>query len=887
MTAPNWRRYLRFWRSDVRGDFDDELAFHVQERVDDLVARGMHPAAAHDEAMRRFGNIDQVREHCLTEAAERESQMRRMETLEVLTQDTIYALRTMRTRPSLTAAIVLTIALGIGATTSIFSVVNAVLLRPLPYQDADRVVMLREVYRGNCCGSVSPGHFHDWTEQTRSFAATAASQGQTYNLTEGDPARLVGLRVTPAYFDVFSMPATLGRYFLAHETEASRVTVLSHDVWQNQFAGEAGIVGRQIRLNGAAHTVVGVAPKAYSLTPYDARLWTILTFTPEQRINYGAHTFQVAARLQPGVTEQQARADVERVTEDIRRRVPNEMKERGADVTAFNEVLIGDYRTQLWVLLGAVVFVLLIGCVNVASLLLARASTRRKEIAIRGALGGARSRLVRQLLTESVLLAIVGGALGVLVARVGVSFLVGTGPAFIPRLAEAGLQLDVLGFAALATLACGVLFGLAPALRATRLDLQAELRDGGRGSRTVVRDRMRAGLIVAEIAVALVLLVSAGLFLRSAQRLQRVQIGFDPSHVTMMRVALPPDRYDSATTVVRAFNTLLDEVRSIPGVVAAGAGTRVPMWGISIDFGMQVEGRGTEQMAVGHMRIVTPGYFETLGISLRRGRYLGELDNQPNAPRAIVVNETYAQSFFPNEDPIGKRVSGWQNGPEPEWREIVGVVADIRAFGQDQTIPAELYAPAAQANQAWWNAHQRNMTIVVKADERAEATLGPALRAAVKRFDATLPLFHLQPMGEVLAQSTAQRRFSTMLLTLLGFTGLVLAAIGIYGVIAFFVSQRTHEIGVRIALGASRYSVIGLVVRQALTLAVAGVALGAVLAWWATRAFGSMLFEIQARDPLTFGLGALVLLLAATGAAFLPARRAARVSPVLALSESA
>ncbi|MGH7678400.1 MAG: ADOP family duplicated permease [Gemmatimonadaceae bacterium] len=881
---PRWRRYLRFWRSNVASDINDELTFHIQERVDDLIARGMHPLAARDEALRRLGDVEQVSETCRALAEEQEGVRKRSEWLSELTQDVTYALRVMRAHASLSAAIVLTVALGIGATTAIFSVVNAVLLQPLPYTHSERIVTLRETL-GESKGSISTGHFYDWTEQSSSFAATAAMQGRTFNLTDGEPARYSGARVTPGYFDVLHMPPAVGRYFLPNETDASRVTVLSHELWQTRFNADSSIIGREITLSGEKHTVVGVTPAHFALARFDPRLWTILTFPPERRTNYGSHTFQSIGLLEPGVTVDQAQADLARITEGIRARFPDMMKDRGVAVDSYRDVRLGDYDTPLWILLGAVTFVLLIGCVNVASLLLARATARRKEIAIRGALGGGRVRLVRQLLTESLLLAVVGGGLGLVVARLGLRFLVGMGPDGVPRLAEAGLHLDVLAFALAITILCGVLFGLAPALRATRVELQSELRDGGRGSRGVIRDRVRASLIVAEVAVALVLLVSAALFLRSAHQLQQVALGFEPSGVTMLRVALPADRYDSVATIHRAFARIAEEMRSIPGVQSAGAGTRVPMWGSSFDFSMFVQSRLAEgENFFGHMRIVTPGYFETVGIPLKRGRTFRESDQVDGAPPVAVVNEAFAKRNFGSTDPIGQRVSGWTMGPEPEWREIVGVIGDVRAFGQDQEVPWEIYYPTSQARTPYWNSLQRSMTFVVKT--QPGVVVAPAMRAKLQQFDAQLPAYDVQTMDDVLAQSTATRRFNTMLLSLLGLTGLLLAAIGIYGVIAFFVSQRTHEIGVRVALGATTANVVGVVLRQALVLTIAGIVIGGVAALWATSVLQSMLFEVKAKDPIAFAAGAGVLLIVALAAALLPARRAARVDPVRALTHA-
>ena len=881
MPEPRWRRYLRFWRSNVAQDVDDEIAFHVQEKIDELVAAGLHPLAARDEALKQLGDLDRIKHTCRTLASERETEMRRIEFLDAARQDASYALRVMRAHPAFTAAIVLTLALGIGATTSIFSVVNAVLLRPLPYADADRITMLRETMNGGA-GSVTYGTFRDWTEMSRSFEATTLTQGRTYNLTEsGDPARYAGARVTTGFFKTLYTPPALGRYFLDSETDASRVVVISHELWQTHFNGDAAIVGRQITLNGQGHTVIGVASASRRLSANTEKLWTIFTPTAQQLNNYGAHTYRVLAKLKPDVTMEQAKADVERIMVDIVRREPTSMGGRGAQIDSYPRLLVDGLDTQLWVLLGAVMFVLLIGCVNVASLLLARATTRRKEIAIRGALGGARVRLVRQMLTESLLLAAVGGAMGIVVAWFGVRFLVSMGPPGTPRLADAGLDLQVLSFAAAATLVCGVLFGLVPALRATRVDLQTDLRDGGRGSRGVVRDRVRAALIVGEFAVALVLLVGAGLFLRSSYRLQQVALGFQPDGVMMVRVALPQDRYDSAAALVPAINSLVEATRAIPGVRVAAAGTRVPMWGSSPEYGIYIEGRGDKQTAFGHLRIVTPGYLEALGIPLKRGRDLNDGD-VATSPRVVLVNETFARRVYGDTNPIGRRFSGWEAGDVREWREIVGVVGDVRAFGQESNIGPEVYAPATQANYSWWNSFQR--TVAVVARTASGVAVAPAMRATVRKFDPMLPVFDVQTMDDVLAQTNANRRFNTLLLSLLGATGLILAAIGIYGVIAFFVSQRTQEIGVRVALGASQRSVVTLVMRQALVLAMTGIVIGGIASLWTTRAIASMLFEVQPRDPFAFAAGAVVLLLVALGASLIPARRAARVDPVRALT---
>ena len=806
--------------------------------------------------------------------------MRPMEMIAVLKQDAAFALRQMRSRPTVAAAIVLTLALGIGATTSIFSVVNTVLLRPFPWAGADRLVYVSETVNGNN-GSASVGHFHDWMEQNRTFEGMTAFSARTFNLTDGDDAvRIAGLRVTPGYFQVAYAPPVLGRYFRPDETMASRVAVLSYPLWQTRYESDSSIVGREIALNGELHTVIGVAGPEYVLSEFSPRVYAPLSFAPpEDRTNYTSHFLTVTGRLRPGVTVAQGREDIVRVTDDIRRRHPDAMQNRNATVEAFSERLIGDLRTQLWVLFGAVTLVLLIGCGNVASLLLARATARRKEIAIRGALGGSRRRLVRQLLTESLMLALVGGAAGVTIAHFGIRFLVSAGPQGLPRLTEASLDAGVLAFATGITAICGILFGLAPALRATRVDLQTELREGGRGSGGAIRDRVRAALIVTEIAVALVLLVSAGLLLRSAQRLQQIPSGFDPGNVTMMRLALPGDRYGDPAAVEAAFTRIVEQVRAIPGVRSAGAGSRVPMRGPSMDMAIRVEGRAEPSEGSVHVRVISAGYMEALALKKREGRLLEENDLRAGAPMVAVVNERFARQYFPDGAAIGKRVSGtWTSQPGvPEWREIVGVVADVRSFGLENEAPAEIYLPMTQARMTW-GAHQRAMAIVARTD--GPVPVAQAMRAAVRGIDPALPLFDVQTMDNVLQEATATRRFNTQLLSLLGLTGLILASIGIYCVIAFFVTQRTHEIGVRIALGATGGHVVRMVVRQAVTLALIGITIGGVGAWWATQSLRTMLFEVDARDPVAYAWAAGILVLVAAMAATLPARRAAQVDPM-------
>jgi putative ABC transport system permease protein len=874
-----WLRYFSFFRRDPHKDAADEVRFHLEMRIRDHIARGLSPDDARRAAEGEFGSSDRVVDEVVKIDTRIDQRENRAAWLHDVAGDATFALRQMRSRPTVAAAIVLTLALGIGATTAIFSIVNTVLLRPLPWQGSDRLVFVSEVIDDNPV-SASVGLFHDWAEQNRAFDGMAAFTGRTINLTDGEAVRVAGLLVTSGYFQVAYAAPVLGRYFRPDETMDSRVAVLSYPLWQTRYEADSAIIGRQIALNGQLHTVVGVAGPEYALSEFSPRVYTPLSFPPpEDRNNYTSHFLTIMGKLKPGVTLEQARNDIVRVTEDVRKRQPDALKNRGAGVQGMAERMIGDFRAQLWVLFGAVTLVLLIGCGNVASLLLARASARRKEIAIRGALGGSRRRLIRQLLTESLMLAFVGGVAGVGLAYFGIRFLVSAGPQGLARLTQASLDPGVLLFATGITLLCGILFGLAPALRATRVDLQTELRTGGRGSGGAIRDRVRAALIVTEIAVALVLLVSAGLLLRSAQRLQQIPSGFDPANVTMMRLALPGDRYGDPALVEAAYTRIVEQVRAIPGVRSAGAGTRVPMRGPSNDMAVRVEGNADLTPGDVHTRLITAGYMEALGLTLRQGRLLRENDLQQGVPWVVVVNETFARQVFPGGSAVGKRVSGtWTTQPGvPEWREIVGVVADVRAFGLENDPPAEIYIPMTQGRNQW-GAYQRGMAIVARAE--GPVPLAPAMRAAVRAVDPMVPLFDVQTMHDVLQQASSTRRFNTQLLSLLGLSGLILAAIGIYGVIAFFVTQRTHEIGVRIALGATGGKVVRMVVRQAVALALLGVAIGGVGAWWATQSLRTMLFQVDARDPLAYAAAAVLLVVVAATAAALPARRAAKVDPV-------
>jgi predicted permease len=879
-STPLWRRYLRFWGADPGADVDDEFAFHLEMRTEQLVDAGYSPAEARAEALRGFGDIQQTRKVCTMLAEDREREIRRTQWWSDWQFDVRLALRQMKARPATTAIIALTIALGIGATVSIFSVLHAVVLRPLPFAGSDRIVFVYETWRQFQNGNASAGHFHDWTAQGTVFEDTAAQRRATYNLADGgEPERVLGAMVTPGYFRVLHIPPVAGRYFTEPElAQGTRIAVLGHGLWLRRFGADPSIVGREIRLNGEAHTVVGIASPQYAVSAFTPEVWTPLVFSAEQRANYGSHVYPVLAKLKPGITKQAAQAELERVTRRIAEAHPREMVGRGARVQSYEDVLLSAVRTPLFVVFAAVVFVLLIGCVNVANLLLARATVRRREIAIRAAIGGGRWRIIRQLLTESVIFALMGGTAGVALALAGTRLFVAFGPANVPRLNEAGLRVEVLLFALAVTLVTGIVFGLVPALHAAREDVAATLRDGGRTAARAGGEWLRTTLVVSEIAVTIVLLVAAGLVVRSAWRLGEVSLGFDLSRAFTASVALP-ERYASPEAVTDAFRRMVEQLRSTPGVEKAGASSAIPLVSGAPTAGIMIEGRtiSPESMPSPALRLITDDYVEAIGMRLVRGRTLTADDMAVGAVPAVLINEQLVRVAWPGDDPIGKRLRLDTGG----WYEVVGVLADVHSGGPDTPVGPELFLPYTKPPFG----PVRSMALVVRT-ATGPASLGPAVRRAVRTVDSSLPLFDVLTMNTALAREMAGARFSAWLLSLLAVTGLVLAAIGIYGVIGYFVTQRTGEIGVRLALGATRLSVLLMVLRHTAKLAAAGIVVGIFLALAATRVLESLLFEVPVTDPPTYVVGTAALLATALLACAVPLLRALRVSPMASLAGS-
>ncbi|MGI8995218.1 MAG: ABC transporter permease [Pyrinomonadaceae bacterium] len=805
--------------------------------------------------------------------------------MKTIWQDLRFAVRMLGKRPGFTVAAIIALALGIGANTAIFSVVNSVLLRPLGYKEPERLVTISHSYpKLDLVAPVSAPGYVDYRNQTSVFEETAASSNANYNLTDGsDPERVQGRIVTANFFPLLGIAPTLGRTFLAEEDKpgASRVVVLSYGLWQRRFGGDPQIVNRTIRLNNESYTVVGVMPAEFRFGRDE--LWTPIAFTPEQLANdrRGNEYLGAMARLKPGVTIEQAQTEIDFIARRIAEANPDAYPADsgwGVKLKSLNEEIVGDVRPALFVLLGAVGFLLLIACSNVANLMLARAAARGREIAIRTALGASRLRLVRQLLTESLLLAFVGGVAGLLLAVWGVELLVALEPADVPRAREIGIDARVLLFTIGLSLLTGILFGLLPALQASKPGLTGTLKEGGRGSAVGGGIRSaRSLLVITQIAVALVLLVGAGLMVRSFSRLLDVNPGFRTENVLTMQVALPATKYREPQQRRAFFQELVERIKALPGTESVGAVSHLPLGGGVTSFTFGIEGRPAPPGVMNpHTdgRVATPDYLPTMQIPLLRGRHFTERDNA-DARQVAIIDETLARVYFPGEDPVGKRVTFEGTDENPIWREIVGVVGAIRHRGLDAELKAQLYYPHAQSTAA-------GLSVVVRA-ANDPASLTSAVRGAVRAVDKDQPVYGVRTMDEVLNNSVAQKRFSMFLLAIFASVALVLAAVGIYGVMAYTVSARTNEMGIRIALGARSIDILRLVVGQGMILALAGVGVGLVAALVVTRVMSSLLYGISATDPLTFAAIALLLTGVALLACYVPARRATKVDPMVAL----
>jgi putative ABC transport system permease protein len=879
----------RFWRMRVDEEVDAEFDFHVEMRVRELVARGMTPEEARRAAIHRFGNIDRVNAVCRAIGRQRENDMRRTEYLSELKQDVSFACRQLLRSPGFTAVAVLTLALGIGGTTAIFSAVRSVVLRPLPFTHPERILSIYELYRGNP-GNVSAGNYVDGIEPVAGLEATTAVQYSSFNISgEGDAERIIGARATAGFFRVFDIPAERGRVFTADEDQPGReqVVVLSHRLWTRRFGGDPSIVGRQITLNGRPYDVLGVMPARFTYTSTSEELWVPIAFTPERRAMHDEHYLQIYGRLREGTTAAAALNEMQSRAVEIRKAFPRETQELSFTTVGALDDLVGDYRRRMFILLGAVAFVLLIACGNVANLLLARGSARAPELAIRAALGAGRGRIARQMLTESLVLAAIAAAVGLALGAWGVRALVAAAPPGVPRLEQTSLDVVVLAFTLTLALASAVLFGVAPARRAARADLIDVVKEGGRGGGIGgLRDHLRTGLIVAELAVALMLLAGAGLLIRSSLAMQRMDPGFEPAGVFSARLALPAAPYANHEAVVQTLDRLAQGAGSIPGATSAAVTTQVPMGGGGNSNGLLPEGTAVDirNTINSRLRMITPGYFSTMRIPIVRGRGFTDADRR-GALKVMIVSEALAAAAFPNQDAVGKRVACCEPGPDgksPDYKVVVGVARDVRSRGLGEAPSPEFYLPIDQVPAGAWDWVQRTAYIVVRTTQDPMSMANP-LRGVMRGVATGVPLFQLRTMEERLRDSTAAARFNTLLLTLLGAIGLVLSSIGVYGVIAYFVARRTQEIGVRMALGATRRNVIGLVFRQAAWPVATGIVVGVAMAAVLVRVLSTQLFEVSPYDPLTFAAVIVTLAGAAAIASLIPAGRAASVDPTQAL----
>ncbi len=881
---PFYRRLSNlFVRGRVDEEIDSELRAHIAMRMEDNLADGMTREEARRDALLRFGNQTAIKERATAADAAL--------TLDSIGRDIRFALRQLRKSPGFTCVALLTLSLGIGATTALFSVVDAVILKPLPFPTASRLVVVESVILANSrIGGASYLDFLDWRARSHSLEGMAAFRTGDYTLIGAhDPEHLQGAGVSAQLFSLLGVRPALGRTFLPQEDElaaagGANAVILSYGLWQRDFGGDPGILGRVLQLGGQRFTVVGVMPRKFQF-PIQAEpieLWTTLAMDMkggDQAITAqrGAHYLDVVALLKPNVARQQAEVEMIGIVSQLNKEHP-ENKARTAHLVPELQMLTGDLRTPMFVLLGAVCCVLFIVCANVANLLLVRATGRHQEIALRIALGASRARVMTQLLAESLVLGLLGGGLGLLLAVLSLRFLVGVMPADIPRIESIGLDGPVLFFAIVVSLLAGILFGLAPALQATKVSLTESLKKTGRDGGSADKGRLRSVLVVSEVAIAVVLLLVASLLLQSFLRLTRVDAGFDPHQVLTFQLDSPAGM--DSRRFPEFFRQAVERISSIPGVRSASAAAYLPLTGDHMRTSIEIEGQplaaGSRPMA--DFNIVSPGFFATSGTTLLNGRDFSRQDDLKSTPVAIV-NRAFARQFFPNQNPIGKHVRpgiGNGYGPgEPPMREIVGIVNDAKQDGPSVEANPEVYSAISQAP-------YDTMSILIRT-ENDPAGIVKAARAQVASLDKNLPVYHVKTLDQYFADSLAAPRFSSFLLGSFASLALLLAILGVYGVVSYGVAQRTREIGIRIALGASSGSVIRSTLTRGMMLTVIGVGLGVAGALALVHLIASMLFGIRATDPMTFAAAPLVLLCVAVFASYIPARRAARVNPMVAL----
>jgi putative ABC transport system permease protein len=868
-------------RETVINDIDREMRLHLEMQVDANIKAGMSPAEAREKAMRSFGNLNR--------AVDAAYDVKGGGIFETLAQDIRYGVRMLAKHKAFTSVAVITLALGIGANTAIFSVVNELLLRPLPYRDADRIVTVWEVSPGGRHqNSTSRANFRAWRQQTTSFNYMSVFSDQRLNLTgTGDPEELSVQFTSPDFFKILGVDPILGRTFLPEDDKGgqSPVAVLSYGLWQRRFGGQANLVGQPITLNDTKFTVIGVMPpsfqfhfKQHSGTGRPAELWTILPMPIGPGANERGRFLGTVARLKDGVSVDQAGAELRTIHARLSDTEPQFNKNYSAEVLPLREQFFGNVRRPLWLMLGAVGFVLLIACANVANLLLSLATSREKEIALRAALGARRTRIIRQLLTESLLLALLGSVLGLGFAWLGIKALVAISPRDLVSLQTVGLNLTALAWTLGVSILTGIIFGLAPALHISRLNLNDSLKDGGKSesSQASGSRRLRNALVVSEIALAVVLLASAGLLIRSFLRLQHVDRGFNTDNILTMVVRLP-DRYREDPQVINFFSQTLERVRQLPTVRSAGMVNFLPLYGgMGSSTGFKILGQPEPPPGQGpscDVRVVDGGYFGTMGIPLLRGRNFSDAE-QREPKRVILINEALARQYFPNQDPLGQRLDVVMfDDPTPT--EIIGIVGNVRYDTLIDEAPPAVYFSHSDLTYSF-------MTLVVRTDGDPTA-IAPAIQREIRALDPNQPVSDVRTMNQVMSEWVARSRFNTLLLGLFAGLATLLAAVGIFGVMNYSVALRTRELGLRLAVGAQPRQVLLLVLRQGLLLTAVGVLLGLAAAIALTRLLSGLLFGVAAVDVTTFSSISLFLVIVSLLACYLPARRAMRIDPLSAL----
>jgi predicted permease len=867
------RFHALFQKQHLDSEMDAEMRAHIEMRTLENMAAGLPPKEARYAALRQFGWTESIKENCRDQ--------RGVRWLENLAQDIRFGARQLRKNPGFTAVAVFTLALGIGANTAIFSVFDAVLLKPLPYPNPQELVSLTDLHQKGYIRAASYPNFVDWREQNTVLKDTAAMSSAAYNLAgDGEPERVLGQRISAGFFSLLGVKPLLGRWFTAEEDRANaeRVAIISHSLWQRRFSGSSDVVGKRIILDGDSYAIVGVMPPEFRsiagtryLSSDDTHeVWTPLA-TDTTRSGRGAVFLRVIGRLKPGVSIETASSELNALAGRLAQQFPKENSGFGIQVRGLHQDLAQNAQPTVWLLMGAVALLLMIACANVANLFLVRSTARAGEMTVRAALGAGRARIIHQLLTEGALVALSGGVLGVGIGWLGVGLLRRMLPPGQIPLHAVQVNFTVLGFALAISLVAGLLFGLAPALHSAKVDLNDALKSAGRGTVGSRRGRMRDSLVVAEVALAFVLLASAGLVIKSLDQLLRVNPGFRAENVLTLRIHLSGAKYEETSKVRAFYEQLLTDVSALPGVESAGGVTSVPMTGMISTAKFLLDGGSEQENNANYtdVQTATQDYFHVMGIPLLKGRLFDGQD-QERAPRVVVINQQMAVRFWPAEDPIGRsiRIGG-------QAYEIVGIVGNVRHYGLSATVRAETYMPDTQQV-------NRSMMLAVRAKVNPTA-LARDIRSRIAQLDPDVPLADVRPLEAAVAGTASDRRASVLLLGAFAVAAAVLSALGIYGVIAHSVAQRTRDIGIRMAIGAQAAHVRRMVLRQGLSLALVGLSIGVAASLLSSRMLTSLLYEVKPTDLATLATVTCVLVLVALLACWLPARRAARVEPMAAL----